>query len=49
MQNKFVANWIAVVCVIAALLFGAWMGAQFSSSTVSQDDWITGIETGNSY
>lgn len=39
------AKWVAVLCVLGALLIGAFIGAQVSQPTVMEADWIEAIQS----
>ncbi|MGO9607820.1 MAG: hypothetical protein ACLQAT_31210 [Candidatus Binataceae bacterium] len=49
MKRRFESNstWITVVCVIGALLIGAWIGLHVSASLCTEDDWIEAIQSGD--
>ena len=39
------AKWLAVLCVLGALLIGAFIGGQISQPTVTEADWIESIQS----
>ncbi|HTR47859.1 MAG TPA: hypothetical protein VMM16_10780 [Verrucomicrobiae bacterium] len=47
MRSNFKNNsaWIAVVCVIGALLIGAWIGAQVNAAGTTEANWIEAFQS----
>ena len=41
------AKWMAVLCVLGALLLGAFIAAQINSTGITQADWIEAIQSAN--
>ena len=39
------AKWLAVLCVLGALLLGAFIAAQINSTGVTEADWIEAIQS----
>ena len=40
-----IAQWMAVLCVLGALLLGAFIAAQINSTGVTEADWIEAIQS----
>jgi len=40
-------KWMAVLCVLGALLLGAFIAAQINSTGITQADWIEAIQSAN--
>ena len=38
-------KWMAVLCVLEALLLGAFIAAQINSTGVTEADWIEAIQS----
>ena len=51
MRSNFKNNsaWIAVVCVIGALLIGAWIGAQVNAAGTTEADWIEAFQSDDAH
>ena len=39
------AKWMAVLCVLGAVLIGAFIGAQVSHPVITEADWIEAIQS----
>lgn len=46
-NRKRRTNWMAVLCVVGALLIGAYIGAQVNQAVISEADWIEAIQSAN--
>jgi len=38
-------KWMAVLCVLGALLLGAFIAAQINSTGITEADWIEAIQS----
>ena len=38
-------KWMAVLCLLAALLLGAFVAAEINSTGVTEADWIEAIQS----
>lgn len=45
MKRKGKTKWIALLCVLGALLIGAFVGAQVNQPAITEADWIEAIQS----
>jgi len=45
MKRNLESKWVVVLCLLGALLLGAYLAAQVNSTGITEADWIEAIQS----